>query len=228
MFRRLSQSLFESSIKSAYTRRFKEKGAQAEGVFWSSRVSQTARFEQVLANMKAEYGSTSFYLADIGCGYGALFKYIQSKPAWRQIDYSGVDITPEMVSYCKREHASHKHRFSLGRHPKHLVDFAVFVGTFNLCHTDNYELWEDYILRHLAVSWTRVRYGLILNITSLETAKINNHIFYVNPEAFAEKLANRFGAVSAAPTQFVPQDTTFTIFKEKYERHITKSRKAQR
>ena len=92
MFRRLSQSLFESSIKSAYTRRFREKGAHAEGVFWSSRVSQTARFEQVLANMKAEFGSTSFCLADIGCGYGALFHYIQSKPAWHQIDYSGVDI----------------------------------------------------------------------------------------------------------------------------------------
>ena len=55
--------MFEASIKSAYTRRFKEKGAQAEGVFWSSRVSQTARFEQVLANMKAEFGSTNFCLA---------------------------------------------------------------------------------------------------------------------------------------------------------------------
>ena len=213
MFRRLSQSLFESSIKSAYTRRFEEKGAHAEGVFWSSRISQTARFEQVLANMKAEFGSTNFYLADIGCGYGALFHYIQSKPAWRHIDYSGVDITPEMVSYCKREHASHKHRFSLGRKPQRDVDFAVFIGTFNLCHTDDYKLWEDYILRHLTVSWTRVRYGLVLNITSLETAKINNHIFYVNPEAFAEKLSSRFGAVRAAPTQFVPQDTTFIICK---------------
>ena len=228
MFRRLSQSLFESSIKSAYTRRFKEKGAQAEGVFWSSRVSQTARFEQVLENMKAEFSSTSFCLADIGCGYGALFHYIQSKPAWHQIDYSGVDITPEMVSYCKREHASNKHLFSLGRQPKHPVDFAVFVGTFNLCHTDDYELWEDYILRHLAVCWARVRYGLILNITSLETAKINNHIFYVNPEAFAEKLASRFGAVSASPTQFVPQDTTFIICKKKHERQIARLRKAQR
>ena len=215
MFRRLSQSFFEASIKSAYTLRFKEKGAQAEGVFWSSRVSQTARFEQVLSNMKAEFGSTSFCLADIGCGYGALFHYIRSEPAWRQIDYSGVDITPEMVRYCKRKNTSHEHRFSLGRQPKHPVDFAVFVGTFNLCHTDDFGLWEDYILRQLDVSWARVRYGLILNITSLATAKINNHIFYVNPEAFAEKLASRFGSVSAAPTQFVSQDTTFVICKDR-------------
>ncbi len=214
MFKRLSQSLFETSIKSAYTRRFKEKGAQAEGVFWSSKVSQTARFEQVLADMKTEFGSTSFCMADIGCGYGALFDYIRSKPAWRQIDYHGVDITPEMIHYCKREHPSDQHRFSLGRQPKHHVDFAVFIGTFNLCHTDNYKFWEDYILRQLAVSWPHVRFGLILNITSLETAKINNQIFYVSPEAFADKLASRFGPVSTAPTQFVHQDTTYIICKE--------------
>ena len=214
MFKRLSQSFFEASIKSAYTRRFKQRGAQAEGVFWASRISQTARFEQVLADMKNEFGSTRFSLADVGCGYGALFNYIRSKPAWYQIEYSGVDITPEMVRYCKRQYPAHKNRFSLGRLPKHPVDFAVFIGTFNLCHTDNYQLWEDYILRQLAASWTRVRYGLILNITSFETSKISNHIFYVNPHAFADKLANQFGPVNTKPTKFVPQDTTYVISKE--------------
>ena len=214
MLKRLSQSLFEASIKSAYTRRFKAKGAQAEGVFWASRISQTARFEQVLANMRFEFGSTSFSIADIGCGYGALFDYIRNTSAWHEIDYSGVDITPEMVRYCKRKHPADKHRFSLGRQPKHLVDFAVFIGTFNLCHTDDYPLWEDYILRQLTASWARVRYGLILNITSFETARINNHIFYVKPDTFAHKLASQFGPVNTTPTQFVQQDTTYVISKE--------------
>ena len=214
MLRRLNQFLFEASIKSAYTRRFKARGAQAEGVFWASRINQTARFEQALKDMRFEFGSTSFSIADIGCGYGALFNYIRSTSTWREIDYSGVDITPDLVRYCKQEHPADKHRFSLGRQPKHAVDFAVFIGTFNLCHTDDYPLWEDYILRQLAASWARVRYGLILNITSLEKAKINNNIFYVKPDAFAQKLARQFGPVNTTPTQFVKQDTTFVISKE--------------
>ncbi len=214
MFKRLSQSLFEASIKSAYRRRLKERGARAEGVFWASRASQIARFDQALTDMKYEFGSPSFSLADIGCGYGALFGYIRSTPVWNQIDYSGVDITPEMVRYCKREHPAEKDRFSLGRLPKHPVDFAVFIGTFNLCHTDDYQLWEDYILSQLAASWARVRYGLILNITSLETAKIKNNIFYVNPEGFADKLATLFGPVNTTPTKFVSQDTTYIVSKE--------------
>ena len=214
MFTRLSQSLFEASIRSAYTRRFREKGAQAEGVFWASRLSQQARFEQVLQDMKSEQGTDRFSLADIGCGYGALFDYIRRTEAWRGIDYSGVDINKEMISYCQREHAQHKHRFTTGRKPDRAVDFAVFVGTFNLCHTDDYALWQDYILRQLALSWARVRTAMVLNITSQAEPLINNNIFYVQPEAFAERLAEAFGPTATCPTRFVQQDVTYVIAKE--------------
>jgi len=214
MFTRLSQSLFEASIRSAYSRRFREKGAQAEGVFWASRLTQQARFEQVLQDMKSEQGSARFSLADVGCGYGALFDYIRRTEAWRDIDYFGVDINKDMVGYCQREHAPHKHRFRTGRRPHSRVDFAVFVGTFNLCHTDDYALWEDYILRQLAFSWEQVKTGMVLNITSQPEARINNHIFYVQPDAFADKLAAAFGPTAACPTRFVDQDVTYVISKE--------------
>ena len=39
-------------------------------------------------------------------------------------------------------------------------------------------------------------------------------IFYVKPDAFAQKLARQFGPVNTTPTQFVEQDTTFVISKE--------------
>ena len=214
MFTRLSQSLFEASIRSAYTRRFREKGAHAEGVFWASRLSQQARFDQVLRDMKAEHGADDFSLADVGCGYGALFDYIRRTEAWRQIDYYGVDINKDMLAYCRREHSANKHRFSHGRAPDRQVDFAVFVGTFNLCHTDDYALWEHYILRQLRFSWAKVKTAMVLNITSQPEARINNNIFYVQPEAFADKLAEAFGPTAACPTRFVDQDVTYVIAKE--------------
>lgn len=214
MFTRLSQSLFEASVRSAYTRRFREKGAQAEGVFWASRLSQQARFEQVLGDMRAEYGSARFSLADVGCGYGALFDYTRRTQVWRTTDYHGTDINREMISYCQREHPADRHRFTAGRQPVRQVDFAVFVGTFNLCHTDDYQLWEDYILRQMALSWARVSTGLILNITSQPEARINNNIFYAQPERFADRLVSRFGPTTASPTRFVDQDTTYVISKE--------------
>lgn len=214
MFTRLSQALFEASAGSAYTRRFRERGAQADGVFWASRLSQQARFEQVLNDMKSDYGSAGFCVADVGCGYGALFDYIRMNAAWRGADYYGFDINREMIRYCLREHRGHRHRFAVGRHPDRNVDFAVFVGTFNLCHTDDYALWESYIFRQLALSWERVTTGLVLNITSQPEAKINNHIFYVQPDRFSEQLAERFGPTTACPTRFVDQDTTYIISKE--------------
>ena len=109
---------------------------------------------------------------------------------------------------------SHKHRFTTGRKPDRAVDFAVFVGTFNLCHTDDYALWQDYILRQLALSWARVRTAMVLNITSQAEPLINNNIFYVQPEAFAERLAEAFGPTATCPTRFVQQDVTYVIAKE--------------
>ena len=119
-----------------------------------------------------------------------------------------------MISYCQREHTAHKHRFSTGRKPDRPVDFAVFVGTFNLCHTDDYALWENYILRQLALTWAKVKTGMVLNITSQTQARINNNIFYAEPDAFAEKLAETFGPTAACPTRFVEQDVPYIIAKE--------------
>ena len=76
MFKRLSQSLYERSISSAYTQRFKRKGASAEGVFWASEITQIARFEHALIRLGTIFGKNSYQLADIGCGYGAHYMHL--------------------------------------------------------------------------------------------------------------------------------------------------------
>ena len=228
MFQRMKFAALERRLTRTYKDRLATLGAVPKGVFWRNQSTQTARFDALLSIVRKISPVAHPAVADIGCGYGALYKFIQKTPRYQTMRYSGYDINAAMISACADQFADQKDLFAVGKYPSGAVDFCLFSGTFNLCHTDDYELWEDYILHQLAFSWARVRYGLILNITSLETAKINNHIFYVNPEAFAKKLASRFGAVSASPTQFVPQDTTFIICKEKHERHTTKLRKAQR
>ena len=69
MFKRLSQSLYKRSISSAYTQRFKRKGASAEGVFWASEITQIARFEHALIRLGTIFGKNSYQLADIRVGH---------------------------------------------------------------------------------------------------------------------------------------------------------------
>ena len=97
MLNRISQKLFEASISNAYTRRFKEKGAAAEGVFWASKLSQTARFDHILSQIMAQDTSQNIHLADIGCGYGAMWEFIQKTPRFHNLVYSGYDINAAMI-----------------------------------------------------------------------------------------------------------------------------------
>ena len=213
MFKSISQRLFEASISSAYTKRFKQKGAAAEGVFWASRLSQTARFDHVLARITAHDTSQRLKLADIGCGYGALWEFIEKTERYRHFDYQGYDINSTMISYCTQHFDQGAQRFQIGRKPARKTDYAVFVGTFNLCHTDDYALWQDYILRQLALSWKQVQKGIALNITSQPKAKIHNQIFYADPNKFKALLERHFGRTHASATRYVDNDMSYIIQK---------------
>ncbi len=213
MLTRISQHLFERSVSAAYSRRLREKGASAEGVFWASRLSQTARFDHILRQVSGQCQRPGVSLADIGCGYGALLDFIRKTDRYQHFSYHGYDITPAMISYCHQHHPQGKSHFTLGRRPVRAADFAVFIGTFNLCHCDDYALWQDYIIRQLSLNWERVTTGMALNITSLRQPIIKNRIFYAEPEGFKQLLATYFGRVNATATRYVENDMSYLILK---------------
>ncbi len=212
MFKRLSQSLFERSISSAYTQRFKRKGASAEGVFWASEITQIARFEHALVALGSIFGHTYRYrLGDIGCGYGALYGFMRATPRYHHIDYNGVDINASLISHCQREFSTDAHKFRRGRCPAQMVDASVFIGTFNLCHTDDYALWEDYICTQIGYSWKQTASAMVVNMTSLKQPQIRNNIFYAEPERFAGMLEAHFGRTVFATTRYLTDDTSFVV-----------------
>ena len=211
MFKRLSQSLYERSISSAYTQRFKRKGASAEGVFWASEITQIARFEHALIKLGTIFGKNSYQLADIGCGYGALYAFMRATPRYHSVDYFGVDINASLIAHCQRQFSVDAHRFRRGRCPQQMVDASLFIGTFNLCHTDDYSLWEDYICTQIALSWQQTKTAMVVNMTSLKKPQIRNNIFYAEPERFASMLETRFGRTSFATTRYLTDDTSFVV-----------------
>ena len=214
MFKRISQSIFEQSISSAYTQRFKRKGASAEGVFWASEMTQIARFDHALTQLAEIFGTAGHYqLADIGCGYGALYEFISTTPRYQHIDYFGIDINTSLIQHCQRQYPSAGKIFTRGRRPVSHVDACVFIGTFNLCHTDDYTLWEDYICTQIAQSWKQTKTAMVVNMTSLQQPLIRNNIFYAEPDRFARMLQTRFGKTEFATTRFLTDDVSFVVMR---------------
>ena len=99
----------ERKINQSYAKRLAAKGCNPEGVFWNSRANQINRFSTLLALIettkvtdphsdKAEHPVT---IAEIGCGYGALFGYLREIEIPDKWHYHGVDINPSMIAACQ-------------------------------------------------------------------------------------------------------------------------------
>jgi len=74
-------------------------GATPKGTDYNGAEAQNIRFEQLV---KAIDPSNTFTVIDYGCGYGALFDYLQKKE-WR-FQYYGYDMLEKMVIAAQAAH----------------------------------------------------------------------------------------------------------------------------
>ena len=213
MFQRMKFAALERHLTQAYKDRLAALGAVPKGVFWRNRSTQIARFDAILSIVCKISPVKHPSVADIGCGYGAMLEFIQKTRRYQTMSYSGYDINATMISACTHQFPNHKQLFAVGKHPSSAVDFCLFSGTFNLCHTANLDLWEDYIFTNLQDSWQRSRHGLVLNLLCAPRSRIQNQIFYAHRQKFISRASQLFAPTYALSTPHVTDDVTFAIAK---------------
>lgn len=99
-----------------------------EKLEWSSRRSQRLRFEAFVADHDLD-GKT---ILDIGCGLGDFLALLQE---WEiDAEYTGFDISPEMVRQCKRRFPGY--RFQAGNilefSPARRYDYTTAFGIHSI------------------------------------------------------------------------------------------------
>jgi len=205
----------DAGVIRAYARSLRRHGATPEGVFWNSQKSQRARFAAILAMVRRDLaargkGGAAPTIADIGCGYGAMFDFLRARPDFSGWEYRGVDISAAMVRECRLRHPAETSRFAVGRTPPLTVDYAVFSGTFNLCMISDNDRWERYILDSLAGCWPRCRRGMVLNLLCRRQTGVTNNIYYADRARIMDGLRT-LGQVTAVDTPAVKHDVTFLV-----------------
>ena len=213
MLRQFSYIALEHSLNRAYQARLTQRGNVAEGVFWRNKSAQLARFNSLLKIVEEISKTNNPTIADVGCGYGAMYDFMQKIPRYQSMQYQGVDINRAMIKACKNQFPDAAQLFSVGRKPRQTVDFILFSGTFNLCHTTNIALWEKYIFSHLQQSWNLCRNGIILNLLCDKTPQIRNQIYYASRKKFIDDASRLFGPTYAISTPQVSGDVTFILSK---------------
>ena len=171
-------------IAALYTKNLHDYGIGPKSVGWKDESSQLLRFEKLVhvIDMKAESGGIS--VNDLGCGYGAMFRYLAQIPSLRLTRYYGYDISEQMLAQANQFVADPRAKFIKSPRATHKADYSFVSGTFHVKQEASDELWSEYIkemLMHLAEISIR---GFAFNAITTYVDWKQENLYYADPFLF--------------------------------------------
>ena len=168
-----------TGIRDLYAGNLAVHGASSKSVGWKDDSSHLLRFERLARIIDGDAGD--YTVNDWGCGYGAMFGYLDARPGARLREYIGYDISPEMIAAARAQCDPARSRFILGPEVTEPADYSFVSGTFNVRLQATDREWEAYVKRQLSVIYANSRQGLAFNLlTSYVDWKAEN-LFYADP-----------------------------------------------
>jgi SAM-dependent methyltransferase len=133
------------TYKDYFNEKIEQHGATPKGVDYNGSEAQEIRFEQLV---KVIDPSKPFSVIDFGCGYGALYEFLQAR-GW-DFEYYGFDMLEKMV-IAGRE----AHKGIPNVHFTHLVgelpvaDYLLAGSIFNNKFEAGEDEWQNMVLETL-------------------------------------------------------------------------------
>ena len=179
-----------TQVATYYSDKLAEHGETARGVDWNGEESQVLRFEQLC---KIIENSGAFSLNDLGCGYGALYDYLNSH--YRDCVYNGCDVSDDMIRASKDRYARKPNaNFAAAAEPTTAADYGIASGIFNvrLGHSD--AEWREYLQGMLDILDRTSKRGFAFNcLTSYSDAdKMRDYLYYADPCALFDLCKRRY------------------------------------
>ncbi len=175
----MSEHELKDKTKAYYSGKFDQFGPTNKGVDWSSPESQIIRFEQLLKIINIK---SYFTIADIGCGYGALFQQLLS--SYENFTYTGFDLVRVMIESAKTQFSSYKNaRFIVSDQPDKVYDFNIASGIFNVSLDIDKIVWKKHFISMLNILNQHSRLGFAFNcLTSYADPEyIRPDLYYADP-----------------------------------------------
>jgi SAM-dependent methyltransferase len=168
-----------AEVANYYSSKLAEHGETPRGVDWNGEESQILRFAQL---NKVICMPSGFSLIDLGCGYGALFDYLNA--CYQDFFYLGYDVSPGMIQSAQKRFSKQTNvRFEIGDNPSEIADYSVASGIFNVKLDRSDVEWREHLEDTLDILDQTSRKGFSFNcLTSYsETEKMRDYLYYANP-----------------------------------------------
>lgn len=201
-----------------YTQCLKEHGPTAQGVDWPTEEGALIR-HRIMANLWSQDYSSPLSILDLGCGYGGFLTYLKNRPLRKPkkskndhekksalspspyaLNYTGIDLSPEMITAAQQLHPNHDFRVHDVIHSP-LAPNSFDYGVMNGVLTEKRDLsFEDMCLITETLIYSlfkTCRKGIAFNV-------MNDHVDFKRPHLF-----------------YLSFDRLVAFLTEKCSRHIT-------
>jgi SAM-dependent methyltransferase len=172
------------AMKEHYSKTFSEHGTNSMGVDWGSQEDRAFLRHQKIADV-FDLKDEEFSVLDVGCGYGAFLDYLNdSKNSYKNIEFVGIDVVPEMVETGQSNHPDA--RFICSDILQHnfedqIFDYVVCNGILTQKLTANDDDMEDFAHQIIQRMFSLCRKGIVFNgMTSYVNFQVDN-LFYKDP-----------------------------------------------
>lgn len=179
-----------AEVADYYSAKLAKHGETPRGVDWNGEESQVLRFQQ-LSKVIAQ--PSGFSVNDLGCGYGAMFEYLDSR--YHEISYRGVDISSDMIQAARKRYATSSNScFTVSADPAEIADYSVASGIFNVRLDRSDDEWLNYMKATLEVLDRSSHRGFAFNCLTCysDADKMRSYLYYADPCALFNLCKRRY------------------------------------
>lgn len=171
-------------IRHLYEDNLATHGTTSKSVGWRDEASQRLRFERLARVIDRQAGA--FTVNDWGCGYGAMFAYLDEAFRTAMSHYTGYDISAEMLAAAAARCDAARATFINSADVTSDADYTFVSGTFNVRLKASDDEWDAYIRSHLEAMYAKSRRGLAFNLLTSYVDWKQDDLFYADPGRFVD------------------------------------------
>lgn len=170
------------AIKTLFHDYLEEYGVGSASVGWRDEGRHRLRFGK-LAEVMEPIPDEPITVADLGCGYGALFGYLLDRGV--QIErYVGYEVSPDMLAAARATVTDPRAEFVESSSVLEPVDYSFACGTFFNKFGADHAVWDAYVKESLKTMAERSKRGFAFNLLSTYVDWQEPHLFYGDPKDY--------------------------------------------
>jgi SAM-dependent methyltransferase len=173
-----------SKVEALYTANLAEHGLESRAVGWPDEASHRLRFEKLAYVLRADPPSEPIAVNDWGCGYGAMFSFLDELTGVELASYRGYDISSEMIEAARDSIVDPRAEFVERATVDRDADYTFVSGTFNVRADATDEAWGGFVKETVLELAGRSRRGLAFNLLTTYVDWRKDDLFYADPAEF--------------------------------------------